>query len=235
MIGKCNTMSKYSKKSNSKTKKKGLFHFLHKVIDEEDYLEYKFKDDLADRKEKMAAIDEQKENPPHKFVIIDEEENDEENPIDSSLGDQPEIMADNDFLYDGMGILGSYSSEDTVVLIQDNIRRGKEIFADDEVLPRAMLISTIDGSSYLIDGNEWKIGRDYRKCDLVSKVKTVGRMHGMILRKQGQFYVQDYNSMNGTYLNGNKERISPGEEILLHDGDRIRFAEDEYIFKIGDR
>ena len=46
---------------------------------------------------------------------------------------------------------------------------------------------------------------------------------------EGNYYIEDMNSKNGTYLNGIP--AEPHEKIKIEIGDKIRIATFEYIFR----
>ena len=76
--------------------------------------------------------------------------------------------------------------------------------------------------------DDFIIGRLNDKVDYSIKNNAVGKMHAQITNHEGKYYVKDLNSINGTYLN--KVRIESNIEYEIKDGDRIIFANSEYIF-----
>ena len=50
----------------------------------------------------------------------------------------------------------------------------------------------------------------------------VSRNHAQLRREGNKLYLVDLKSSNGTFLNG--QRLVPGKEQLLHDGDTIRLG-----------
>lgn len=60
--------------------------------------------------------------------------------------------------------------------------------------------------------------------------KQIGRRHAIIEYRDYAFWVVDQNSVNGTFVNG--ERVT-GERRLKH-GDRLRFHDREFEFRIDD-
>lgn len=50
----------------------------------------------------------------------------------------------------------------------------------------------------------------------------VSRKHAQITRAEGQVYVEDLSSSNGTFLNG--ERLQPGLQTPLKHQDEVRFG-----------
>jgi hypothetical protein len=71
------------------------------------------------------------------------------------------------------------------------------------------------GQSFEIDGDSFSIGRAPEN-DIQIRDKFVSRKHLKILNKKGGFFIEDLQSKNGTYLNG--EQIPPGVEAKLRPG-----------------
>jgi pSer/pThr/pTyr-binding forkhead associated (FHA) protein len=69
------------------------------------------------------------------------------------------------------------------------------------------------------------IGRG-RGADVQLTDTTVSRRHAIIRVSQGQCFIQDPGSSNGTYVNG--RRITAQ---ALRDGDRITIGDAELIFR----
>ncbi len=71
------------------------------------------------------------------------------------------------------------------------------------------------------------IGKDEGRVDGVLYAQTVSRIHARISGEEERLYLEDYNSTNGTYLNG---RLIPmNTPVELHRGDHIIFATEEYV------
>lgn len=58
----------------------------------------------------------------------------------------------------------------------------------------------------------------------------LSKRHAFFLVKDGQVFIEDLNSRNGTFLNG--EQINQNEKIELSDGDKIRMGNLEFLFRI---
>lgn len=71
------------------------------------------------------------------------------------------------------------------------------------------------------------IGKDAKKTDGILQADTVSRIHARILEKEGKLFLEDYNSTNGTYLNGRLLPMNTPTE--LKSGDRLIFATEEYV------
>lgn len=72
------------------------------------------------------------------------------------------------------------------------------------------------------------IGTLPQAVDVVLPSRAVSRMHAKVEKREGECYLTDLNSRNGTFVN---ERPLIGEEeYLMKDGDRIRFADLTYQY-----
>ena len=63
------------------------------------------------------------------------------------------------------------------------------------------------------------VGRE-RKCSICIAVPAVSRKHAKVFERDGNFYIQDLGSINGTFLN-EKRILDPAE---MKDGDRIKIS-----------
>ena len=59
-------------------------------------------------------------------------------------------------------------------------------------------------------------------------VPTVSRVHARIREKDGEYYLADLNSRNGTSVNGTM--LQNEEEYRLQDEDEVDFAQARYVF-----
>lgn len=72
------------------------------------------------------------------------------------------------------------------------------------------------------------VGKMEQASDAVIPVDTVSRVHARIWCRDGEYYLTDMNSRNGTSVNG--RMLKPEEEYLLQDEDHVDFAKARYIF-----
>lgn len=73
------------------------------------------------------------------------------------------------------------------------------------------------------------IGR-YEFCDIVLETTSVSRQHARIVHRAEGYFLEDLNSVNGTFINRRKV-IEPTQ---LHDGDEVHFYKVRGVFRIGD-
>lgn len=66
-------------------------------------------------------------------------------------------------------------------------------------------------------------------CDIVLESGAVSRQHARLLKIDGEYYVEDLHSRNGTLIND--EQIA--ERQLLCDGDHVGICDLEFIFRLG--
>lgn len=81
--------------------------------------------------------------------------------------------------------------------------------------------------TYVFDQPVVAIGR-LKENDVQLPLSTISGYHAQILKEDDTYYLTDRNSINGTFLNG--ERLSGSEKKLLHDNDTIRIQTFEIFF-----
>ena len=86
------------------------------------------------------------------------------------------------------------------------------------------------GTHFAMDKDCISIGRDSRQCQVHLKgCRLVGRLHAQILLREGQYYLVDKGSINGTSVDG--VRLEPERRWPLVNGARICFADQEFVFR----
>lgn len=70
------------------------------------------------------------------------------------------------------------------------------------------------------------VGKRKGESDVILDSPTVSRMHARLEARDGQYFVKDLNSRNGTFCNDQK--LHPQEQREISAGDRITFAQIEY-------
>lgn len=77
----------------------------------------------------------------------------------------------------------------------------------------------------------WIIGSMEKNCNTVLRSKLVSHIHACITRDNGEYYVEDLNSTNGTYVNGERLIMNSRREINNHD--EITLAAVSYVVEMS--
>lgn len=84
------------------------------------------------------------------------------------------------------------------------------------------------GEHIFLEKVPFYIGSLAEYVDYVIHAEGISRFHAKIECKEGQYYITDLNSTNGTIVNGCL--LNAHEPEQLHTGDMIQFAHQNYIF-----
>lgn len=84
------------------------------------------------------------------------------------------------------------------------------------------------GKNFKIDVPSFLIGSQEDEVNGVIFTSSVSRHHAAIYKEDDKYYIEDLNSTNGTYLNG--ELLSYKEKVLLSKNDKVKFADEMYRF-----
>lgn len=116
--------------------------------------------------------------------------------------------------------MSDFESEDTVVL-DDNSSNG------------AYLEYYENGLATRIKLNKecFMIGKLRGQCDFTINNNKISKMHAEFITKGNNYFVKDYNSTNGTYINGSNQRIASNAEYQIFNGDRITLANVDMTFR----
>ena len=86
------------------------------------------------------------------------------------------------------------------------------------------------GARFLIDQDVTTVGR-HPESDIFLDDITVSRHHAKFLRSEGQIFLEDLGSLNGTYIN----RTLVDEKALLRQGDEIQIGKYRATFSMGEQ
>ncbi len=75
------------------------------------------------------------------------------------------------------------------------------------------------------------VGRLRNQVDCVLNSKKVGKVHAEFIQRDNEYFVKDYNSTNGTFINTVGQRIMPNIEYPIKNGDKIYVADVELTFR----
>jgi predicted component of type VI protein secretion system len=76
------------------------------------------------------------------------------------------------------------------------------------------------GQRWTIEGELFTIGRG-GECDLILPERQVSRVHVRIFRQGNDYFLEDLDSKNGTWINGSQLKA---DTTILRDGDEISIA-----------
>ena len=79
-----------------------------------------------------------------------------------------------------------------------------------------------------IEKDSFILGKEAGEVDGCITGKSVSRIHARISREDGSYYLEDMNSTNGTYLNGEQLEYRQKEKLAARD--RVVFGMEEFIF-----
>ncbi len=94
-------------------------------------------------------------------------------------------------------------------------------------------VDLVGKSSYLI-GREDQVSGIYPDVDTTHSAGDaagVSRRHAEIVQQSDQWFLQDLNSTNGTYVNN--QRVAPHNRQPLHSGDQIRLGKWAATFQVN--
>lgn len=80
----------------------------------------------------------------------------------------------------------------------------------------------------LLTENQYVLGKRKEYADLVVEDASVSRVHALIKREEDGYYLEDLNSLNGTFLNG--IQLSLKEKVLLKEEDEIVVGTSHLVF-----
>lgn len=87
---------------------------------------------------------------------------------------------------------------------------------------------------FQIHNDAFVIGKKAKSVDgVIDFNRTVSRRHCKVFCYQGEYFIEDLNSSNGTYLNG--ARIEPQKAAVIKAGDQIRISNMDFIVKESER
>ncbi|MFO0557295.1 MAG: FHA domain-containing protein [Polyangiales bacterium] len=80
------------------------------------------------------------------------------------------------------------------------------------------LFATFEGQEYVVDKDEFFIGRGQKVCEVVIRDTNVSRQHAKVMKHNGAWWMLDNQSLNGVEFRGAKlqqKRIDDGDVFLI--------------------
>lgn len=122
------------------------------------------------------------------------------------------------------------NEEDGTVLLYDPDDEGTVLL---KVPPKinARLIRRSTGEEFVINKERTKIGKKAAVVDIcIQENKTISREHCTITFEEGEFFLEDCNSLNHTYLN--KNQLEAEVPVKLETGSEIQMSDELFDFII---
>ena len=88
------------------------------------------------------------------------------------------------------------------------------------------LYLVFNGQRFLVDKDQFVIGRGSKTADLAIKDGNISRKHAVVIRRNGVYYIKDLGSTNGIEYKGmriDNKRIDEGDAFSICDYE-IRFT-----------
>lgn len=126
-------------------------------------------------------------------------------------------------------VYGADDSEKTIIPSLLSLDDDKTVYVSRNA--PALLVRPNAERVHILTKPQTKIGRSPIKCDVVIESEFISKCHAEILQYQQKFFLQDDNSSNGTFLNG--EQIPPEEKVPLESPAVFRLNEEELILFFG--
>ncbi len=93
------------------------------------------------------------------------------------------------------------------------------------------IIDKSSGTVHLIIKTPCIIGRDRTVCDIILPYDTISRKHAKITQINGDYIIEDLGSKHSTTVGYRSFKQHNLKTMTLIDGDTIKFADKEFIFK----
>ena len=91
-----------------------------------------------------------------------------------------------------------------------------------------VLVRTLTEERIRVNKQVFRLGKERSYVDYFVNNSAVSRSHADIITRGNRYYVNDLNSKNHTYING--QQLPVKCEIELHNGDRLKLGNEEFIF-----
>lgn len=133
-----------------------------------------------------------------------------------NLADQSISLEDLYNKVRGAGTMSTYASAGTASLINN---ASQTLYLVAMNAPRRMEIC--------VNKDEFFLGKNPISVDgVIGFNKAISRVHCEIVKRGGQYFVVDLESVNGTYVNGN--RVIPGQMYPVKNNDILRLANSDF-------
>ncbi len=114
-----------------------------------------------------------------------------------------------------------------------SINQNETVILDEEIKESAYLQRMSNGimDKITITKENFIIGRLPDYVDHLIENNAIGRTHAEIVFMEGEYFIKDLNSKNGTFIN--EVRAESNREYQIDNGDIVKFANIEYTFRLS--
>ena len=117
------------------------------------------------------------------------------------------------------------NDEEVPVTKEETTETNRQVLSDGK---KVLLVRMTDGSSFVLDKALIHIGRSEKRCDIVLKNNhLISNHHASIVVDDGDCYLQDAGSSNGTFVNG--ERLQPGVRVRLGSVATFQICKEDFL------
>lgn len=129
------------------------------------------------------------------------------------------------------GLLSEGNDEATGLLCDDEDCEATGLLKEESNVRYPYLIRVLTQENISINKPVFRLGKEKSYVDyFVTNNVAVSRSHADIIKRGDRYYIKDLNSKNHTYINN--QEISVNLEMEIHDGDKIKLANEEFIFNL---
>lgn len=101
----------------------------------------------------------------------------------------------------------------------------------DKSSARASLLRVLTQEKIALNKPVFRIGKERSYVDyFVSDNNAISRSHADIITRGSRFFIMDLNSKNRSFLND--EPLAPNCEVEMFDGDKIKLANEDFVFQL---
>lgn len=141
------------------------------------------------------------------------------------------LLMDDD---EATGLLDTSDNDEATGLLSDNDTDDDAtglLVENDTDIPFPTLFRVLTEETISINKPVFRIGKERSYVDyFVTNNIAVSRSHADIITRGSKYFVKDLNSKNHTYINNHELPIYT--EVEIHDGDRLKLGNEEFIFNI---
>lgn len=120
---------------------------------------------------------------------------------------------------------------ETTVLSPMMVGGETTVLSAEACAPNPCLVRVRNGERISINKPVFRIGKEKSYVDyFIADNTAISRSHANIHTENGEYYIEDTNSTNHTYVNG--RLINSNVKTKITDGDKIRLANEDFTFTI---